>query len=76
MFAIRIRENMGKPEYEKVQQDFWQLYSSAHLRDLNSVPVISIILEEAGAYFDGDKTVEEVTDVIHGRVQLWLDERK
>ena len=32
--------------------------------------------KEAGAYFDGDKSLEEVSSVIYGRVQLWLDECK
>ena len=32
--------------------------------------------EKADAYFSGEKSVEEVIDVVQNRVQLYLDERK
>ena len=35
-----------------------------------------IILEEAGAYFSGDKTAQEVAGIIQSRVQLYLDENR
>jgi hypothetical protein len=38
--------------------------------------ILNIILEETGAYFGGDKTKEEVCDIIQSRVQLMLDENK
>ncbi len=34
-----------------------------------------IVLEEAGAYFAGDKTAQEVAGIIQSRVHLYLDER-
>ena len=36
----------------------------------------NIILEEAAAYFSGDKSEQEAADVIQKRVQNYLDERK
>lgn len=36
----------------------------------------NIIMEEAGAYFSGQKTVDEVAAIIQNRVQLYLDENK
>ena len=37
--------------------------------------IIDIIIEEAGAYFSGAKTVEEITGVIQNRASLYLHER-
>lgn len=40
-------------------------------------PQISeIIAEEVAAYFKGDKSAEETADIIHRRVQLFLDENR
>lgn len=36
----------------------------------------SIILEETGAFFDGDKTEYEVADIIQERISLYLSERE
>jgi len=38
--------------------------------------VIRIVLEEAEGYYQGDKSLEEVTRLIQNRVQLLLDEKK
>ncbi|MBQ7359230.1 MAG: extracellular solute-binding protein [Lachnospiraceae bacterium] len=39
------------------------------------VDVLNIIEEEAAAYFKDQKTIEQVTDIIQNRVQLFLDEK-
>ena len=39
-------------------------------------PVWQIIREESEAYFTGDKSIEEVADIITNRVQLYLDENQ
>ena len=39
-------------------------------------PVWQIIQEESEAYFTGDKSIEEVADIIDNRVQLYLDENR
>jgi hypothetical protein len=36
--------------------------------------VQNIITEEAQAYFAGDKTVDEVTDIIQSRAQIYVSE--
>ena len=41
---------------------------------LRNQTVMDIVLEESGAYWSGDKTAQEVTDIIENRVQLYLDE--
>ena len=38
--------------------------------------IINIISEEAAAYFDGQKTVEQVTEVIQSRISLYVMENK
>ena len=37
--------------------------------------IMEIIEEEAEFYFQGQKSLDEVTDVIQSRVQLYLDEQ-
>jgi ABC-type glycerol-3-phosphate transport system substrate-binding protein len=39
-------------------------------------PIWQIIWEESEAYFVGDKSIEEVADIINNRVQLYLDENR
>lgn len=39
-------------------------------------PLLQIVVEEAYAYFAGDKSIDQVRDLIQNRVQLYLDERK
>lgn len=36
----------------------------------------NIVMEEAGAYFDGEKSIDEVTKVIQGRVNIYVNENK
>lgn len=38
--------------------------------------IIKIINEEAGAYYSGQKGVDEVVSVIQNRVKLYVDESK
>jgi len=38
-------------------------------------PILAIIYEEAGAYFSGSRSLEDVVKVIQNRVQLYLDEQ-
>ena len=65
-------------------EDLTQEKADAIARELEDVralpirtqPLISIILEEADAYFSGEKSEAEVIDVVQNRVQLYLDERK
>lgn len=38
-------------------------------------PISMIVLEEAEAFFNGDKTVEEVADIIQSRSEIFLNEQ-
>lgn len=36
----------------------------------------NIIMEEAGPYFDGQKSVDEVAEIIQGRISIYINENK
>lgn len=38
--------------------------------------IIKIINEEAGAYYSGQKGIDEVVSVIQNRIKLYVDENK
>ena len=38
--------------------------------------VLNIIMEEAGAYFAGQKSTDEVSDIIQSRIQVYLKENE
>lgn len=38
-------------------------------------PISDIFTEELPAFYAGDKSAEEVADIIQSRVQLYLDEK-
>lgn len=53
----------------------------AALEDVRSLPcrtapVLDIVYKEAADYFNGNKSIREVAEVIRNRVQLYLDENK
>lgn len=48
----------------------------ARMLPVQTRPLVQIILEEAAAYFNGDKSVDEVRAVVENRVRLYLEEKK
>lgn len=48
--------------------------ASASTTRMHSSIVLDIIREDAAAYFTGDKSVEDVTEIIQNRIQLYLSE--
>ena len=58
---------------EKIAQ-YREFLEDARPLPLRTVPLLDIILEEAEYYFDGMKSIEEVSAVIQNRVQLYMDE--
>ncbi len=64
-----------RPEIpEGTEEKFWECLENAKPEPYRTAQVIAIIKEEAALYFTGDKTVEEVSDVIENRVRLYLAE--
>lgn len=56
------------PEYLEIMEKGWP--------DFGESEIEKIIMEEAGAYFNGDKTAEETAKVIQSRVNLYLNEKE
>lgn len=63
----------GKGDGTSFLQEYVELMENAKV-DMGIGEVQNIILEEAEAFFTGDKTLEEVVRVIQSRVQLYFDE--
>ncbi len=53
---------------------FWDLYTSIDTIYTSDTTILSIIEEEVGAYFSGDKSLEQVTNLIQSRASLYLNE--
>lgn len=50
------------------------VYGIAHVRTLDH-PVLPMVREEAAAFFAGDKTAEQVAEIIENRVKIYLSEQ-
>lgn len=59
---------------EKDIQDFEELLERAEPVKTSSQVIKNIIMEEASVYFSGQKSVEEVSEIIQNRVELYLNE--
>ena len=61
---------------EEKQAEYRKAIEEARPLPLRPVPLIDIILQEAEDYFNGSKTIEEVSRTVTNRVQLYLDENR
>ncbi|MBD5461046.1 MAG: carbohydrate ABC transporter substrate-binding protein [Lachnospiraceae bacterium] len=59
---------------EEKQEEYRKALEEAASLPMRTAPILDIIREEAGSYFDGSKSAEQVSGVINNRVQLYLDE--
>lgn len=59
---------------EEKAAEYTRALEEARPYPIRTIPILNIIREEAEDYFNGSKTVEEVTALIANRVQLYLDE--
>ena len=66
----------GSDTSEEKQAEYLQAIEGARPLPIRTVPILTILLEETEAYFDGYKSAEEVSRTVNNRVQLYLDERK
>ena len=51
-----------------------ELLAGARMDKNDSADIMTIVLEEAELYFAGEKTAEEVAELIQNRVTIYLDE--
>lgn len=63
-----------EPLSEEDAEYFRKLVYGVTRNNFIDYQMYQIIMEEAGAYFSGQKTVDEVADVIQNRVQLYVNE--
>lgn len=59
---------------EEKAAEYTRTLEEARSYPIRTIPILTIIREEAEDYFNDSKTVEEVTALIANRVQLYLDE--
>lgn len=60
---------------EEDAEIYRSIIESTHRSSGNDLGIIDIILEEAGAYFEGDKDAVTVADIIQNRVSIYVSER-
>lgn len=66
----------GKPDGTSYLQEYVELLDTGTPVTRWGNNISRIVLEEAGAFFAGDKSAEDAAKLIQNRVQLYLDERK
>ncbi len=70
-----VEVKMGKLTEEDAQNIRDLVYGITSSASYNE-EMYNIILEDAKAYFEGDKSAQEVADIIQSRVQLYVDENR
>lgn len=67
-----VKQDIIDPKrHEEVQA----VLEDARFAPIRTTPILDIILDEAGWYFDNAKSLEEVCAIIQNRVKLYLQER-
>lgn len=64
----------GRALTEEEVMQIRQVLETAKPAFASDQQILSIILEEAGGYFKGQKTVDEVAGIIQGRVKIYISE--
>ncbi len=59
---------------EEQRDALWDIVESASVGSSYDVFLHTILLEEADGYFSGDKTLEEVIELIQGRARVYIGE--
>lgn len=77
--AIAGRENVNNGEPEMTEEDREMLKILLKYLDPlpdDNIPLYRIVYAEARTYFSGDKTLDEVIDVIQNRATLYMQEKQ
>ena len=61
---------------QEVVKSFWDYLDSISLYYAYDSDISNIVLEESAAYFNGDKSVADVIDIIENRVSIFLGEQQ
>ena len=70
-----IIELEGKPDGSSYLQEYVELLDTGVPETWMMTELRSIIMEEAAAFFNGDKSAKDAAALIQNKVQLYLDER-
>ncbi len=73
---VKLRTFNGRPVTDQMRAEFKERIEDARPLPIRTAPLLDIILEEAGDYFTGSKSAEEVSEVVNKRVQMYLNERE
>jgi hypothetical protein len=71
-FGLDSLPRFGQEDLDKMQKVLENLSFSVNSEN----EVLGIILEEAGAYFAGQKSAAEVSDIIQSRISVYLKENE
>lgn len=71
-YGLDSLPEFGQADLDKMQKILDNLSFSVNSEN----DVLNIILEEAGAYFAGQKSTDEVSDIIQSRIQVYLKENE
>ena len=63
------------PMNEETRQETLDAYEDARYVPRRAEAILEIVYEEAEGYIEGDRSKEEVIDLIQNRVQVYLDEQ-
>lgn len=72
-------EGDDQPQYiycltEEQTQRLMELIESAQINDAYDHHLYRVIMDEVDSYFSGDKTLEEVTDIIQNKASIYVSE--
>jgi hypothetical protein len=71
-YGLDSLPEFGKDDIDKLEKILEGLSFSVN----SESEVLNIIMEEAGAYFAGQKSTDEVSDIIQSRIQVYLKENE
>jgi len=71
-----VTDELDKEELEKRVSALEEMMDSAVADTMENQTIRTMIIEEAKAYFAGDRTLEDTCRIIQNRVQLYLDENE
>lgn len=70
-----ITQTRGNYDFtEERLEELTEILEDARFFPTRNLPILDIIYEEAGDYFNGIKGIDEITAIIENRVQVYLDE--
>lgn len=72
-FIIGDEEVPVQPISEESINQLWKVIENAKPKSNRTEAVFDMIYEETESYFAGDKSAQEVLDILQNRVQLYLD---